>query len=564
MTIDLQTLKCGECGSSVLQRTGLNEYTCKHCGSVTLVEDNVSDRLERVLDQVKNEAGRQLAAEAALRQKLMLRKISIGVIVVLGVVLVGRAVEVFLASRHVSDASDASGAPRSMVAAVVDRTIPTDGVKLGEPRQVLVGSGSSAQPKLLVVARNDTGKALSRASIRAVYYDGDNRLDERSETLPIGVLQPGESAPALIDMPSGKNVTRQELRVQKLSEPYNAVQGPRMTLARARLVQQGERVRLVGRVMNDRKDATVLGGIEVLVTLYDDAGQVIGFGHGYGQANELAPGARTSVDVSIARFGRAAAIAAWDYRIGYSTVEASGGRAPVLSTDRVVRTAGGPESFNPDLRLGTDDLLADDSERFDDKQLELLPLVDGRNNIQQRLFLGELVNRSTDAVVLAPGGVISRYSGSKAHGTTNITGLAYLYPGERFPIFLEPEDMERFTSTRIEWKPMRRAALPGPRKPMEVKVTGTRAETGSVLLNFSQRFTYKSVEVTGSVKNPGTGIVGKVRLWVSLRDRNGQLTGFKLVDNLPAIAPGESVPFQVNVEQNGRDFATVSTLYQTE
>ena len=63
MTIDLQTLKCGECGSSVLKRTGLNEYTCDHCGSVTLVADNVSDRLERVLDQVKNEAGRRLAAE---------------------------------------------------------------------------------------------------------------------------------------------------------------------------------------------------------------------------------------------------------------------------------------------------------------------------------------------------------------------------------------------------------------------------------------------------------------------------------------------------------------------
>lgn len=560
MTIDLQTLKCGECGSSVLKRTGLNEYTCDHCGSVTLVEDNVSDRLERVLNQVKSEAGRQLAAEEALRQKLVLRKVGIAVAVLLGAVLVFRVIGLFL-----FDSRDAtSGAPRSVVAAAVDRTIPVDGLKLNEPRQVLVGSGSSATPKLLVVARNETGKSLSRAGIRATYYDGDSKLDERSEMLPVSVLEPGESAPVLIDMPSGKNVTRQELRVQKLAEPYSAVQGPRMAFSRVRLIQQGERVRLVGRIANDRKDATVLGGFEVLVTLYDDAGQVIGFGHGYGQANEIQPGTRTSVDVSIARFGRATAIAAWDYRIGYSTVESSGTRTPVLNADRVIRTVGGPEAFNPELRLGTDDLLADDSERFDDKQLELLPLVDGRNNIQQRLFLGELVNRSADAVVLAPGGVISRFSGSKAHGTTNITGLAYLYPGERFPIFLEPEDMERITATRIEWKPMRRAALPGPRKPLEVKVTGTKAETGSVLLNFSQRFTYKSVEVTGSVKNPGTGIVGKVRLWVSLRDRNGQLTGFKLVENLPAIAPGESVPFQVNVEQNGRDFASVTTLYQTE
>ena len=558
MTIDLQTLKCGECGSSVLKRTGLNEYTCDHCGSVTLVEDKVSDRLERVLDQVKNEAGRRLAAEEALRQKLMLRKVGIGIAVVLAVVLVARIAELLIASRQ------PAGTQQPVVAAFVDRTIPVDGLKLGEPRQVLLGSGSSAQPKLLVVARNETGKPLSRAGIRATYYDGDSKVDERTETLPIFVLEPGESAPALIDMPNGRNVTRQELQVQKLAEPYTAVEGPRMTFSRVRLVQQGERVRLVGRIDNARKDAAIVGGIDVLATLYDDAGQVIGFGHGYAQASELKPGGQTSVDVSVARFGRGAAIAAWDYRIGYNIVDASGSRTPVRSADRVIRTAAGPESFNPDLRLGTEDLLAEDSERFDPKDLELLPLVDGRNNIQQRLFLGELVNRSTDAIVLAPGGVISRFSGSKAHGTTNITGLAYLYPGERFPIFLEPEDMERFTSTRIEWKPMRRAALPGPRKPLEVKVTGTKAELGSVLLNFSQRFTYKSVEVTGSVKNPGNAIIGKVRLWVSLRDRNGQLTGFKLVDNLPAIAPGESVPFQVNITQNGRDFASVSTLYQTE
>jgi DNA-directed RNA polymerase subunit RPC12/RpoP len=560
MTIDLQTLKCGECGSSVLKRTGLNEYTCSHCGSVTLVEDNVSDRLERVLDQVKDAAGKRLADEQALKQKQVMRYAGIGLAVVFGVSALIVFLNVFFASR-VSSSSDARP---SAVASVVDRTIPVEGLKLGEPRQVLVGSGSSAQPRLLVVARNETGKPLARASIRATFYDGDSRLDERGETLPADVLLPGESVPVLIDMPSGKNVTQQALKVQRLSEPYGGVTQPRLAFSRVRLVQQGDRLRLVGRVANARKDDALIGGIEVVATLYDDAGQVIGLGHGYGQASEIKPGAQTSVDVSLASFGRAAAVAAWDYRIGYSMVEASGGRKPVLSPDRVIRTTGGPEAFNPDLRLSTEDLLADASERFDAKQLELLPLVDGRNNIQQRLFLTELVNRSPDAVVIAPGGVISRFSGSKAHGTTTISGLAYLYPGERFPIFLEPEDMERFTSTRIEWKPMRRAALPGPRKPMEVKVTGTKAETGSVLLNFSQRFVYKSVQVTGSVKNPGSSIVGKVRLWVSLHDRGGQLTGFKLVENLPAIAPGESVPFQVNVEQNGRDFASVTTLYQTE
>jgi hypothetical protein len=311
-------------------------------------------------------------------------------------------------------ATRAGSGTRSVVAAVVDRTIPIDGLKLGEPRQVLVGSGSSAQPKLLVVARNETGKPLSRAGIRAVYYDGDSKLDERSEMLPMAVLEPGESAPA-----AHRHAQRQERHAAGAAraEAVRALQrgaGPAHGLL-ARAAGPAGRARAAGGPRGERPQGRRrLGGIEVLVTLYDDAGQVIGFGHGYGQANELPAGARTSVDVSIARFGRAAAIAAWDYRIGYSTLEASGGRTPVRSADRVIRTAGGPENFNPDLRLGTDDLLADDSERFDDKQLELLPLVDGRNNIQQRLFLGELVNRSADAVVLAPGGVISRYSGNKA------------------------------------------------------------------------------------------------------------------------------------------------------
>ncbi len=69
MTINLQTLKCGECGSGVLQRSGLNQYTCAHCGSVSIVEDKISERLERVLEQVKDEAGRRLAEEHSARQR---------------------------------------------------------------------------------------------------------------------------------------------------------------------------------------------------------------------------------------------------------------------------------------------------------------------------------------------------------------------------------------------------------------------------------------------------------------------------------------------------------------
>ena len=557
MTIDLQTLKCGECGSNALKRTGLNQYACQHCGSVTLVEDNVSDRLDRVLDQVKNAAGERLAQEQALKQKMVMRNAGIAVAAVLGVGLVAMVASLI-------SARDEHPRTQPARASVVDRTIPVDGLRLGEPRQVLVGSGGSAQARLLVVARNETGKPLERANVKAVFYDGDTRLEERGESLPIGVLQPGESAPVLIDLPRATTATRQELQVQRLSAPYRSAEGPRLVFERVRLVQQGtDGARLVGRIANGKDNSATLAGIEALVTLYDDAGNVIGIGHGYAQASELKPGARTSMDIGIRSFGRGAAVAAWDYRIGYSTLEANGARVAVLSPDRVIRAVGAPEVFNPELRMGTEDLLADESERFDQAHLELVPLIPGLNTIRQRTYMTELVNRSKDQIAIAPAAVISRFDGSKLDGTTVLGGPAYLYPGERFPVQIDPSRADRITQTRVEWKPMRRAALPGPRTPLEVTIDSTRATTGSVLLNFSQRFTYKAVDIKGSVKNPGTGIVRKARVWVSLRDREGRLTGFKMVENLPAIAPGESAPFEVSIQQQARDFATVEAVYQS-
>lgn len=566
MTINLQTLKCGECGSGVLQRSGLNQYTCAHCGSVSIVEDDVSDRLERVLEQIKGEAGRRLAAEQSAAHRPHAGKwIGIAAAAIVGFVAVMLAgIALVTGGSKLSARSDRP----AVAAAAAPRTIPAEGLKLDAPRQVLAGSGSSAKPRLLVVARNDTGMALERPGVKAVFYDGESRIGERSETLPIGMLAPGESAPVLIDLPGGdRNVTRQEVQVVgPLSAPHRSVEGPALKFTRVRLVQQDDNLRLVGRIVNDRTDRAMLAGAEALVTVYDDAGVVIGFGRGYAQASEIAPGERSAMDVRVTRIGNPETpVAAWDYRIDYHLAgNAQQGRTRVLSTARVVRTAAAPERFHPALRLGSEDLLADESERFDAAQIELLPLVAARDITQRPVYFTEVVNRSTEAIAMSPGAVVSRFDGSRLEGTTAVSGPAYLYPGERFPVLLEPHRSGRITATRAEWKPMRRAALPGPRAPLEVRVTDTRADTSSVLVNFSRRYSYKYVEVSGTVGNPTQAIVRKVRLWVSLRDASGKLAGFTLLDNLPAIAPGESVPFQAKVDQFGRDFARVETLFQSE
>lgn len=558
MTIDLQTLKCGECGSSLLRRTGLNQYLCEHCGSTSVVEDNVSDRLDRVLEQVKGEAARRLAEEEAAQRRKTAKASAVVLISALALMLI--VVPLLNAFWSRSKAPVRIAAPRP-----VERTIPPDSLQIGEPRQVLAGSGSSARPKLLVVVRNQGDRPLERPGVKAVFYDGDTRLGEAGESVPIGVLMPGESAPLLIDLPGEGRVTRQALEPQRLAAPSGAVvDGARLQFARARLVQQGDTVRLLGRLVNTRTDAA-LAAAQAMVTLYDDSGTVIGFGRGYAPASELKPGERTAFDVRVERVAAASVpIAAWDYRIDYALAGGDKpGRAQVVSRDRVVRTEGGPESFNPGLRLSSEELLADDGERFDLAQLQLLPLVPARSITQDPVYFTEIVNRSADAIALAPGVLIARFDGSRADGTTAVT-MPSLYPGERFPVLLEPRRGQRITQTRTEWKPLLRAALPGRRPPLEVQVTGTRADTSSVLVNFSRRYSYRFVQVSGQVKNSGSTIVRKPVLWVSLRDRDGQLTGFTQLDNLPAIGPGDSVPFQAKVDQLGRDFASVGTLYQTE
>ena len=48
-TINTVTLTCSTCGSAQFTKLDTNEYQCSHCHAVTLVEDNVAQRLEKIL-----------------------------------------------------------------------------------------------------------------------------------------------------------------------------------------------------------------------------------------------------------------------------------------------------------------------------------------------------------------------------------------------------------------------------------------------------------------------------------------------------------------------------------
>lgn len=558
MTINLKTLKCGECGGGDLRRQGPDEYVCGHCGSVSLVEHEVSERLERMLAQVTKAAGQALSAdEGARRRRIVSHALGWG----LGLGLVVAVVTIAVTRLGDRPRSPPPGVATLPARPALPRSVPPDALKLDEPRQVLVRRGSSSSGKLLVMARNTHDAPLQRASIEAAFFDETQSLGKRSQSLPLETIAPGEVLPVLIDLPSQGTVTRQDLQVRPLSTPHRSVAAPALKFARARLVQAGDDdARFVGRIVNDREGT--IAGVEALVTLLDDSGAVIGVGHGYGGSGELKPGQRTALDFSVQRFGRGE-VAAWEVRVGYSLLQPDGVRAVASSPDRAQRTGGGPERIAP-LPTSGEDLLATEAERFDVQQLELLPVAALRDNTQRPIHVTELVNRSSDAIVLSPALLLTPMDGARPGRPIVVAEAGMLYPGERLPILLQPYGVERVTGWRTEWKPMRKAALPGSRPALEVAITGTQALEGSALVNFTHRYRTRYVEVTGTVHNPGPGIVRKLGLWVMLRDTQGRLAGFQRVGQLPAASAGDSVPFSARIDLWGRDFAKVTTLLQAE
>jgi hypothetical protein len=71
------------------------------------------------------------------------------------------------------------------------------------------------------------------------------------------------------------------------------------------------------------------------------------------------------------------------------------------------------------------------------------------------------------------------------------------------------------------------------------------------------------VKVRGRVINEDTRPVDDVKLWVSLYDAAGLLTGAVYKDHMmPTLKPGESAPFEAFVNQYGANYAKIETVYE--
>ncbi|MGE8687825.1 MAG: FxLYD domain-containing protein [Achromobacter sp.] len=284
-TINTVTLTCSTCGSAQFTKLDTNEYRCSHCHAVTLVEDNVAQRLEKIL------RGMQQPAPPARPGPGVLAAIAITVAAAIAVPVV--------ISLLGSDSRGTSRQPPPPPP--IDASL----VKLTDVREVQTRS----RRQLVLIVRNETGKKIDMPRVTASFFQGELSLSSSSGSAPARSLQPGEYSPMTISVPD-KAYTRYALQV---SQPTLARgKNNDIIASKVQLVRNDGTYRLVGLLKNN--GAGEASSSQVTVMLYGDDGALIGIGNGYGSASTLAPGALTAFDVRCDMLAEGA-VASYDYMV---------------------------------------------------------------------------------------------------------------------------------------------------------------------------------------------------------------------------------------------------------
>lgn len=529
-TINTVTLTCSTCGSAQFTKLDTNEYRCSHCHAVTLVEDNVAQRLEKIL------RGMQQPAPAPQLGPRALAAIAVAVAAVIAVPLVASLL----------------GSKPATITRLLPAIPPIDAslVKLTDVQEIRVRD----RTQLVMIMRNETGKKIDVPRVTASFFQGELSLPSNSGSAPARSLQPGEYAPITISTPS-QAYSRYTLEV---SQPSLA-RGKNNDVAasKVQLVRNDGAYRLVGLLKNN--GANEANSSQITVMLYGEDGKLIGTGNGYGSASPLAPNALTSFDVRCEMLAEGR-VASYDYMVqSEDQAAASKEEAP---PSRIVRVSPADVRVIEHVRLTTQELLDPGFALFDASALKLSAPRRLLDEIERPVMYAELVNTSDQYVALSPKADISVFDGSRRLDVRQTWSLpARLYPGERVPVELSGR-VDRYTEVKTDWLPAKRAALPGPRPKLAVTVENTEAQVGTGTLNFTYRFRYKYVTVHGRVRNDSQAEVENVKVWVSLYDAQDKLTGAVFQElRLPKLKPEESAPFQVNVKQYGGNFARVGVVY---
>ncbi|MGN6660671.1 MAG: FxLYD domain-containing protein, partial [Achromobacter mucicolens] len=220
-TINTVTLTCSTCGSAQFTKLDTNEYQCSHCHAVTLVEDNVAQRLEKILRNIQK-------PQPAPIKPVALVAISVAVLAAVIVPLVVST----LGSRP-------SSAPTRIAEPPIDASL----VKLTDVQEIK----TRGRTELVMIVRNETGRKIDVPRVSASFFQGDLSLATVSGSAPARSLQPGEYTPLKISAPD-KAFSRYDLQVATPSPARG--KNNDVAASKVQLVRNDGTYRLVGLIRN--------------------------------------------------------------------------------------------------------------------------------------------------------------------------------------------------------------------------------------------------------------------------------------------------------------------------
>jgi hypothetical protein len=239
---------------------------------------------------------------------------------------------------------------------------------------------------------------------------------------------------------------------------------------------------------------------------------------------------------------------------------------PVVGANRITRVD------NPHIRVipkgaefTAQDLL-DSANRppaptFDPKFLVIKTPRRMRNEEDDTVFLGEVTNTSPDQVAVAPVATLNLTRGGREVDSAE-HDFPDLPPGAHVPVFFRYDgEPKAFDTMNFAWKPTQSYTAADPQHAQLVATVATHEQLrGDTTVNFTQTYRYNYIHVTGTIANKGGAAAKNVRLYVTLRDAEGDITGYERQDVGAKIAAGGSADFEASPVLWGGPVASIEAV----
>jgi hypothetical protein len=302
--IDTKTLTCSNCHGGDFIRLDDNEFKCTHCGSITIVQDDVAERLEQILSKLQAPAATPpLTATPAIRAKWVL--IWVGLFFF---VLIAMELQALFRDHSTDSASPYSSHGHADV----------------DPGLLKVENLHRATPNypdyMVGMVRNDSDRVVSSVSLSMHTFHDNIRGDDQSASMDQRLL-PGESQPIVFTSWPQQAGQRFEIASKEVRTEENFGGRAPLRLDHEQLIRKsGESgLRFIGQLTNAQTAAAK--SIEVSINLFDRNGRLIGTNHGSPESRELAVGETTDFDISISPYDDAD-IASMQYLVDSERVKA--------------------------------------------------------------------------------------------------------------------------------------------------------------------------------------------------------------------------------------------------